>query len=122
MTIAVQLAWALLALIHVMPALALFRPAMITSLYGISASDPAFLLLHHRAALFLGVFLLCLWSIFDHGARPVATVVAAISMLSFLWLFWQAGSPPALRTIAIADLAGLPALALVAWAAFRASA
>ncbi len=119
MTLLVQLAWALLALIHVMPALALFRPAMITSLYGVAAGDPAFLLLHHRAAFFLGVFLLCIWSVFDHGARPVAAVVAAISMLSFLWLFWQAGSPPALRTIAIADLVGLPALALVAWAAFR---
>lgn len=119
MTLLVQLAWALLALIHVMPALALFRPAMITGLYGIAAGDPAFLLLHHRAALFLGVFLLCIWSVFDHGARPVAVVVAAISMLSFLWLFWQAGSPPPLRTIAIADLAGLPGLALVAWAAFR---
>jgi hypothetical protein len=115
----VQLSWALLALIHAIPALALFRPAMISGLYGIAAGNPAFLLLHHRAALFLGIFLLCVWSVFDHGARPVATVVTAVSMLSFLWLFWQAGNPAALRTVAIADLAGLPALALVAWAAFR---
>lgn len=119
MAIAVQLAWAMLALVHVMPALALLRPTLITSLYGVAAGDPAFLLLHHRAALFMGVFLLCVWSIFDHGARPVAALVAAISMLSFLLIFWHAGSPPALRTIAIADLVGLAPLALVAAAAFR---
>jgi len=115
----VRLAWAALALIHVMPALALFRPSLITSLYGVAAGDPAFLLLHHRAALFLGVFLLCIWSIFDHGARPVAAAVAAISMISFLLLYWQAGSPAALHTIAVADLIGLAPLALVTWAALK---
>jgi hypothetical protein len=119
MAIAVQLAWAMLALVHVMPALALLRPTLITSLYGVAAGDPAFLLLHHRAALFMGVFLLCVWSIFDHGARPVASLVTAVSMISFLFIYWQAGGPPTLRPIAVADLFGMAPLALVAWAAFK---
>ena len=43
-------AWAILALVHVMPALALFAPSLLTKLYGVSSGDPLFLLIHHRAA------------------------------------------------------------------------
>ena len=113
-----RLSWLILALIHLAPALAFFRPAMLTRLYAVDAQSPTFLLLHHRAALFLVVLTLCVWAAFDPGARRVASVAAAISMISFLGLYWQAGSPPALRTIAIADLAGLPFLAIVVWRAF----
>ena len=113
-----RIAWLILALIHLAPALAFFRPAMLTRLYAVDAQSPTFLLLHHRAALFLVVLTLCVWAAFDPGARRVASVAAAISMISFLGLYWQAGSPPALRTIAIADLAGLPFLAIVVWRAF----
>lgn len=113
-----RIAWLMLALIHLMPALAFFRPAMLTRLYGLDAHTPTFLLLHHRAALFLVVCTVCVWAAFDPGARRVASVAAAISMLSFLGLYWHAGSPPSLRMIALADLAGLPFLAIVAWRAF----
>jgi hypothetical protein len=120
MTVLVQAAWALLALIHLMPALALFRPALITRLYGVGPGEATFLLLHHRAALFFAVLALCAWSIFAAAPRPAAAIATAISMLTFLLLYWQAGSPPPLRTIAIADFVGLPALTLVVWTAFRA--
>ena len=120
MTLLVQLSWALLTLIHALPALALFRPALLTQMYGVEAGRTTYLLLHHRAALFLGVFVLCAWSVFAAAPRPAAAAMTAISMLTFLLLYWQAGSPPALRTIAVADLLGLPALGLVMWAAFRA--
>ena len=113
-----RVAWLILALIHLAPALAFFRPAMLTRLYAVAPQSPTFLLLHHRAALFLVVFILCVWAAFDPGTRRVASVAAAISMISFLWLYWQAGSQPALRTIARADLAGLPFLAIVVWRAF----
>ena len=113
-----RIAWFALALIHLMPALAFFRPAMLTRFYAVDAHSPAFLLLHHRAALFLVVLATCVWAAFDPGVRRLSSVAAAISMLSFLALYWQAGSPPALRAIALADLAGLPFLAIVAWRAF----
>lgn len=113
-----RIAWLILALIHLMPALAFFRPAMIARLYRIDGQSPLFLLLHHRAALFVVVFTICVWAAFDPGARRIASVAAAISMISFLGLYWQAGSPPALRTIALVDLVGLPFLAIVAWRAF----
>lgn len=50
---------------------------------------------------------------------PLAVLVVGISMVSFLLLYWQAGSPAPLRKIAQVDLLGLPVLAGVAWLAFR---
>ena len=97
-----------LAAIHAMPALALFRPTMIASLYGIEGNNPLFLLLQHRAALFLVIFVLCVWAAFDPGSRRVASVCVGVSMVSFLILYWSAGSPPALKNIATADLIGIP--------------
>ncbi|QYJ06588.1 hypothetical protein [Qipengyuania flava] len=92
---------------------------MLTTLYGIAANDPLFLLLQHRAALFLAVFAACLWAAFVPEGRRLAVIVTAISMGSFLLLYFANGAPPSLRRIAIVDLAGLPVLALAAFFAFR---
>ncbi len=114
------ISWLALAAIHFMPALAFFRPSTMTAMYRLEASNPLFLLMHHRAALFLAVFLLCLWSAFDATPRKAAVLVTAISMLSFIALYFSNGSPKPLKTIATVDLIGLPFLALVAWKAFTA--
>ncbi len=118
MPIAEKLCYAVLALIHIMPASMLFRPSAIGKLYKIEASGPLLALLHHRAALFAIVFIACVWAMVDPPARRLAVAVIAASMLSFLAVYWHSGSPPALKSIAIADVAGLPFLAFVAWAAF----
>lgn len=115
-----RLAWALLALLHLPPALALARPLMIETLYGVSRAEPIFLLLQHRAALFLVVMLICLWAMADPGVRRLASVAAAVSMLSFLLLYGLAGAPAALRPIALADILFVPVLAFAAWRAFSA--
>lgn len=112
------IAWLILAAVHFMPALAFFRPAGLTTLYRIGPDNPLFLLMHHRAALFLAVFAACVIAAFDPGSRRLASVVTAISMVSFLLLWWRAGSPAALKAIAFVDLAGLPFLAFVALSAF----
>ncbi|MFM7350485.1 MAG: hypothetical protein ACKO01_13540 [Erythrobacter sp.] len=111
--------WLVLAAIHATPALAFFRPATLTALYGVQPESPLFLLMQHRAGLFLAVFGACLYAAFVPDGRRLAVLVVGISMASFLVLYWQAGSPPPLRRIALVDLAGLPALAGVAWLAFR---
>ncbi|MFO6448523.1 hypothetical protein ACLBKU_15420 [Erythrobacter sp. NE805] len=111
--------WLILAAIHATPALAFVRPATLTALYRIPPDSPLFLLMQHRAGLFLAVFVACLWAAFVPEGRRLAVLVVGISMVSFLFLWWQAGSPPALKRIALVDLAGLPALAGVAWLAFR---
>ena len=111
--------WFILAALHALPALALFRPASLTSLYGITPDNPLFLLMQHRAALFLAVFLACIWAAFDPSSRRLAAVVAGVSMIAFLVLYFMKGSPPELKQIAMADLVCLPVLAAVAWLAFR---
>jgi hypothetical protein len=116
----VKVAWFILAAIHALPALALFRPSMIGSLYRVSNDNPLFLLLQHRAALFLVIFALCIWAAFDPASRRVSSIGVGISMITFLILYWTAGSPPALKTIAITDLVGIPFLLFVTWKAFAA--
>jgi hypothetical protein len=119
MPLATVVCWGVLGVIHVLPALALFRSALISRLYSVDAGTITFLLLQHRAALFLAVCAACLWAAVRPESRPLASVTVAISMVSFLLLYALAGWPAALRTIAIADLIGLPFLALVTWQAFR---
>jgi hypothetical protein len=116
--LAVPFCWGLLALLHLLPALALVRPGMLTTLYGVEAGSPLFLLMQHRAALFAVVLLVAAWCAVDPAPRRLGVLAVGFSMLSFLWLWWQAGQPAALRAIALADLAGLVPLAVVAWAAF----
>lgn len=116
-----RIAWLILAAVHLMPALAFFRPALLTQLYRLQADNPLFLLMRHRAALFLAVLVVSIWSAFDPAPRRLAFVAAGISMMSFLALYWQAGSPKALRKIAKVDLIGLPALLYAGWGAYFAA-
>ncbi|MFN9634225.1 MAG: hypothetical protein ACK554_12420 [Erythrobacteraceae bacterium] len=111
--------WLILAAIHAMPALALFRPATLTTLYRLQPDNPLFLLMQHRAGLFFAVFVASIWAAFVPEGRRLAVLVVGISMVSFLVLYWKAGSPAPLRKIAQVDLLGLPVLAGVVWLAFR---
>ena len=114
----IKLCWAVLALIHVIPALALFKPALLTTLYGAQTGFLMSMLLHHRAALFVGVFIACIYAIFQPGSRQLAAVMVAVSMVSFLVLFVLGGNPDKLRPVAMVDLIGIPFLAIAAWNAF----
>jgi hypothetical protein len=116
----VRLAWLLLALIQALPAIALVRPSLLTTLYGVKPEEPAFALLWHRAALFAVILLICCWAAFRPEVRQLAVVAVTISMAGFLIIYGVQGAPATLRAIAIADLAGLPLLVFVAWNAFRA--
>lgn len=114
-----KICWALLGVIHAIPAFALFRPALISSLYGVEPGSDNFTLLHHRAALFLAIVAICAWAIFRPEVRQLATVAVAISMVSFLAIWWLAGAPFALRSIAVADMIGLPVLVVAGWMAWQ---
>lgn len=105
--------WLILAAIHLTPALALVRPALLTKLYRLPPEGPLFLLMQHRAALFAAVATVCVIAAFHPPSRPVAAVVTGISMVSFLILDAAAGQPPALRTIARVDLIELIPFAMV---------
>jgi hypothetical protein len=118
MDIAARIGWGLLALVHLLPALAFVRPAQLASLYRVGPDNPLFSLMHHRAALFVVVVILCLWAAADPAVRRLAVIAVGFSMLSFLFIYWRAGQPQGLRTIALVDLIGLAPLALVAFDAF----
>ncbi len=115
-----KILWLLIGAVHVFPAAAVFRPCLLTTLYGVSPADPSFLLVQHRAALFAAVVIVCGWAMFDPGVRRLAAVVATVSMMSFLALFWLSGAPTSLRSIATVDLAALPLLMAASYLAYRA--
>ncbi len=120
MEIAVRIGWLLLALVHVTPALVLFRPALIESLYGASPNGVVGILLTHRGAAFLALVVAAIWAMIDPDVRRMGAVILAISIVGFLWIYWRAGAPAGpLRTIAIADLCALLPLALVTWRAWQ---
>jgi hypothetical protein len=110
--------WLILAAVHALPAMAFFRPASMQKLYRVDSDNPLFLLMQHRAALFLAVFVACVIAAFHPESRKLASVVTGISMISFLILWWRAGFPPALKTIAIVDLFGLPVWMIATASAF----
>ncbi len=73
---------------------------------------------HHRAALFVVIVMLCIGALLMPDLRRIAVICVGFSMVSFLFLYWLAGTPPALKGIAFADAVALPALAFAAWSAF----
>lgn len=116
---AVTVAWVVLAAIRALPALALFAPALIERLYGVAPGSDVFLLLRHRAALFLVVVVVCLWAAAWPEVRRLCAVAVRLSMASFLLLYVIAGLPRSLAVIAVAYLVGLVPLAHAAWRAFQ---
>jgi hypothetical protein len=120
MEIATKIAWFLLALVHASPAAVLFRPSLVQQLYGTSPEGPAGLLLTHRGATFLAIVVAAVWAAFDPSVRRLATVVIAIAVLGYLFLYARAGMPEGpLRTIAAADALAVAPLLLVTWGAWR---
>jgi hypothetical protein len=112
--------WALLALLHLLPALPLFIPALVERLYGVPVTGEAGVLLIHRGALFWAVLVAAIYALLDPTVRRLGTIVVAISMIGFLIVYARAGLPDgALRKVAVADLIGLVPLAWVAWQAWR---
>lgn len=87
-------------------------------MYGVGPGSGNFTLMHHRAALFLVVVIICIWAVFRPEVRQLAAVAVGISMMSFVIIWWLAGMSPQLKSIAVADLIGLAILLPAGWFAF----
>ena len=119
----VVVCWLALAAIHASPAAILFKPALAETLYGVSPTGPAGVLVIHRGALFLAVFVVALFAAFAPEARKAASLLVGISVVGFLLVYMMAGFPEGpLRTIAMVDALALLPFAYVTWRAWRANA
>jgi len=58
-----KISWAILALIHVSPALSALKPKLIERLYGIAPQGDMGVLMTHRGFLFLAMFATCIIAI-----------------------------------------------------------
>lgn len=78
----------IVGLINFAPLMGIASDTVLASLYGVDIASPDLsLLLRHRAALFGIVGGYILISAFKPNHRPVATIMAFASMLSFLALY-----------------------------------
>lgn len=117
MELCIRICFGLLALLHVLPAFVFFSPSLAERLYDVPLGSSASILIIHRGALFCVICLMVVWAIFDPAVRYLAIVGVFISMAGFLFVYWQQGLPAgSLRTIALADVAGLLILAIIVWA------
>lgn len=120
METSLKAAWAILALLHAMPALVAFMPRLVDTLYGVSPDGDVGVLLVHRGALFLAVCITALYAMLDPPSRRLASLVLIVSMIGFLVVYARAGMAPGeLRRIATADLLGVVPLAWVSVNAWR---
>lgn len=116
-----RVSWLILAIaIHLPPFIAFFMPKLLTQLYAVAPEDANFPLLHHRAALFGVITIACLWAAFDPDVRQLVSAITAVSMISFLIIFFAYDQPQSLKTIALVDGIGIPFLAYVSWTAYAA--
>lgn len=114
MELSVRIAWSLLALIHVGPAMSAFMPSMVEKLYNISAKGETGVLLVHRGVLFAAIVSVAAYAVVDPLVRQLASIVLGMSMFGFLIHYIRAGAPSGgLRKIAIFDAIGLLPLSWV---------
>lgn len=119
MALSIQVAWMLLALIHLGPAMSAFMPGMVKKLYNVPANGETGLLLVHRGVLFAAIVSVALFAMFDPSVRRLASIVLGLSMSGFLIHYVRAGSPNgALRKIAITDAIGFLPLIWVSYDAW----
>ena len=104
-----------LALIHVLPAMAVLMPGRLSTLYGFEAGDSVLTtLLQHRALLFGLVAGALIWAVFTPSVRWPVLIGTVISMGGFIVIAVARGETTgALRSIVIADVIGL-VIAMVA--------
>jgi hypothetical protein len=112
----IELAWAALALVHVMPALATVSSSLRKRLYGLETDGALAVILTHRGVLFAAVFAACLYAALNPEARQLASIVVAISVIGFLIAYAAGGAPKgSLRSVALIDaLALIPLAAVIA--------
>lgn len=96
-------------LINFAPVVGVFSGVRIEGMYGIDLDDPALeILLRHRAVLFGLVGGFMIYAAFRQTLHLIAIIGGLVSMAAFLALYYAAADqPPALLSIAYADIVGV---------------
>ena len=104
----------LVGVINFLPIVGIFSIDKINQTYGLAINDNNLaILLRHRALLLglIGGFVI--YSVFNPQYQIAAIVLAAISMLAYLYFFYSIGNAnPALLKIAQADIVGVVLLTI----------
>lgn len=99
----------LVGLINFLPIIGILSLDKINQIYGLSVTDNNLeILLRHRALLFglIGGFII--YSVFNPQLQKAAIILAAVSMIGYLFFFWSVGnSNPVLLKIAQIDIVGV---------------
>jgi len=114
MNIAISIFLLLVGLINFLPIIGVISAEKLSSAYSIELiGNDLIILMRHRALLFglIGGFII--FSVFNPAYQIAAMVMAAISMLGFLYFVWVAADyNAAISKIAMIDLVGLVCLAI----------
>ena len=112
----------LLALIHALPAMALFAPSRLSALYGFEAGDGVLTtLLQHRALLFGLLAAALVYAVFHPSVRWPVLIGTILSMGGFIAVAALHGQlDGALKSIVVADIVGLLIAALAAFLLLKA--
>lgn len=107
--------------IHLLPIMGVTGAAALQRLYGLPISDPNLLiLLQHRAVLFAIVGLLQFAAVLRVEWRPLALMVGAVSVVSFLAIALLVGGyNAAIARVVWADVLALVLLAVAAVGVWR---
>lgn len=104
----------IVGVIHLLPLSGVLGAERLTTLYGVSLSDPNLvILMQHRAVLFglLGLFFI--FAAFRRSMQPAAFIAGFISVLSFLFLAWSVGGYNAqIGRVFVADVVALVCLSI----------
>lgn len=100
--------------INFLPVIGVLSAAKLSSAYSVDlVGNDIIILMRHRALLFGIVGGFVLFSVFKPAYQSVAIVMAAISMVGFLFFVWAAGDyNESISRIAMIDLIGIACLVL----------
>jgi hypothetical protein len=116
MNIAISIFLFFVGLINFVPVLGVMSADKLSNAYSIElAGNDIIILMRHRALLFGIVGGFILYSVFNPSYQIAAMIMAAISMLGFLYFVWAVGDyNGAIAKVTIIDLVGIVILAIAA--------
>ena len=115
MNVLISILLLIVGVINFLPVIGVLSADKLSSAYSVELiGNDIIILMRHRALLFGLVGGFILYSVFKPSYQSVAMVMAAISMLGFLYFVWESGDYNAsIAKIAIIDLVGIVCLVIV---------